>query len=242
MTTAGTLRYTIGNASPQHEVVGAMRISQGLQVGPNAALAPLASARIATRDDGSPDGVVGVLADLGTLTAPGAGSLIGVAGHAIGKVSPTVAVRGLDFIAGSTARALNDVDNIRVQAITLVGTGLTIVNCHGLLVRTPSNLGFTITNNYGVRVQTMGSTGDNRRPFQDESTANESNNHGNRFLSNTQFASLVGAFGGGRGVVGIANAPQVPVSNPAAGGVLYAEAGALKWRGSAGTVTTIAIA
>jgi len=47
-------------------------------------------------------------------------------------------------------------------------------------------------------------------------------------------------FGGGVRVVGIANATTVPASNPTGGGVLYVEAGALKYRGSSGTVTTIA--
>lgn len=47
-------------------------------------------------------------------------------------------------------------------------------------------------------------------------------------------------FGGGAGVIGIQNAATVPSSNPSGGGVLYAEAGALKYRGSSGTVTTIA--
>ena len=46
--------------------------------------------------------------------------------------------------------------------------------------------------------------------------------------------------GGGSGVVGITNAGTVPSTNPSGGGVLYAEAGALKWRGSSGTVTVIA--
>lgn len=46
--------------------------------------------------------------------------------------------------------------------------------------------------------------------------------------------------GSGRGVIGIANATTVPTANPVGGGVLYAEGGALKWRGSAGTITTIA--
>jgi hypothetical protein len=49
-------------------------------------------------------------------------------------------------------------------------------------------------------------------------------------------------FGGGARVVGLANASTVPASNPTGGGVLYAEAGALKWRGSSGTITTIAAA
>ena len=57
---------------------------------------------------------------------------------------------------------------------------------------------------------------------------------------NVQFASGTTAFGGGKGVIGIANANTVPASNPTGGGVLYVEAGALKYRGSSGTITTIA--
>jgi hypothetical protein len=47
-------------------------------------------------------------------------------------------------------------------------------------------------------------------------------------------------FGAGKGVIAIANALVAPSANPAGGGVLYIENGALKYRGSAGTVTTIA--
>jgi hypothetical protein len=47
-------------------------------------------------------------------------------------------------------------------------------------------------------------------------------------------------FGGGRGVMAIANASVAPSINPAGGGVLYVEDGALKYRGSNGTVTVIA--
>jgi hypothetical protein len=47
-------------------------------------------------------------------------------------------------------------------------------------------------------------------------------------------------FGAGRGVIAIANASVVPSVNPAGGGILYVEDGALKYRGSNGTVTTIA--
>jgi hypothetical protein len=47
-------------------------------------------------------------------------------------------------------------------------------------------------------------------------------------------------FGGGEGVIAIANAAAAPTVNPAGGGVLYVEDGALKYRGSSGTVTTIA--
>jgi hypothetical protein len=47
-------------------------------------------------------------------------------------------------------------------------------------------------------------------------------------------------FGAGQGVIAIANASVVPSANPAGGGVLYVEHGALKYRGSNGTITTIA--
>jgi len=47
-------------------------------------------------------------------------------------------------------------------------------------------------------------------------------------------------FGGGSKVIAITNAATAPSSNPTGGGVLYVEAGALKFRGSSGSVTTIA--
>lgn len=46
--------------------------------------------------------------------------------------------------------------------------------------------------------------------------------------------------GGGTNCLGLGNASVLPSSNPTGGGVMYAEGGALKWRGSSGTVTTIA--
>lgn len=49
-------------------------------------------------------------------------------------------------------------------------------------------------------------------------------------------------YGGGTRVVFVGNAAGAPSSNPAGGGILYAQAGALVWRGSSGTVTTIAAA
>jgi len=54
------------------------------------------------------------------------------------------------------------------------------------------------------------------------------------------FGSATTSYGGGNAVIGITNATTVPSTNPTGGGVLYAEGGALKWRGSSGTVTTIA--
>lgn len=48
-------------------------------------------------------------------------------------------------------------------------------------------------------------------------------------------------FGGGVGVFAMDDALTVPTSNPE-GGVLYVEAGALKYRGSSGTITTLGAA
>lgn len=48
-----------------------------------------------------------------------------------------------------------------------------------------------------------------------------------------------GSFGSGAKVMFIANRTTAPTVNPVGGGILYAEGGALRWRGSAGSVTTI---
>jgi len=49
-------------------------------------------------------------------------------------------------------------------------------------------------------------------------------------------------FGSGVMCLGISNATTVPTTNPSDGGVLYVEGGALKYKGSSGTVTTLASA
>jgi len=47
---------------------------------------------------------------------------------------------------------------------------------------------------------------------------------------------------GGSGIMAIGNATTTPTSTPTGGGVLYVDSGALKYRGSSGTTTTIASA
>ena len=47
-------------------------------------------------------------------------------------------------------------------------------------------------------------------------------------------------FGAGQGVIAIANATVAPSVNPAGGGILYVQDGALKYRGPNGTITVIA--
>ena len=45
---------------------------------------------------------------------------------------------------------------------------------------------------------------------------------------------------GGAKVIAIANATTAPSATPSGGGVLYVESGVLKYKGSSGTVTTVA--
>ena len=56
------------------------------------------------------------------------------------------------------------------------------------------------------------------------------------------FGGGTASLGGGVSVIGIRNAQTVPTSNPTGGGVMYVESGALKYRGSSGTITTLGAA
>ena len=61
-------------------------------------------------------------------------------------------------------------------------------------------------------------------------------NIGFGFKKNSQYSH----FGRGKGAIVIANASAAPTANVAGAGILYVEGGALKYRGSSGTVTEIA--
>lgn len=64
-----------------------------------------------------------------------------------------------------------------------------------------------------------------------------------RFRVEAEGSSLVGGagdFGSGDKVCFVANRTTAPTVNPTGGGILYAEGGAGKWRGSGGTTTTFA--
>jgi len=75
---------------------------------------------------------------------------------------------------------------------------------------------------------------------------NTSNSYNALYFQNGTAKASIGingaSFGGGEAVIYIANANIVPATNPALGGILYVESGALKYRGSSGTVTTLAAA
>ncbi|MEU3729996.1 hypothetical protein AB0E81_11385 [Streptomyces sp. NPDC033538] len=63
------------------------------------------------------------------------------------------------------------------------------------------------------------------------------------FTSAVQLGATSSDFGGSAGaVISMKNATTAPTTNPTGGGIIYTEGGALKYRGSSGTVTTIAAA
>lgn len=69
--------------------------------------------------------------------------------------------------------------------------------------------------------------------------------NGSNYLRITQNFNMGlngGSFGGGSGVFFLGTAFTLPTTNPTGGGILYVDAGALKYRGTSGTVTTIAVA
>lgn len=61
-------------------------------------------------------------------------------------------------------------------------------------------------------------------------------------IDGTNFGFNGLSVGAGVGVLFIANAGTVPSTNPTGGGILYTEGGALKFRGSSGTITTVGAA
>jgi hypothetical protein len=63
-----------------------------------------------------------------------------------------------------------------------------------------------------------------------------------RFSYNGGLGLWTTSFAGGVRVIAIGDCSSAPSGSPVAGGVLYSQGGALTWKGSSGTVTTIAAA
>jgi hypothetical protein len=184
------------------------------------------------------DGQTGLLVDMGGTTSAATNTVIGVAGRAVARDAATVQARGLDYIAGTTVNGIGAVGAKTSGAI--IGSGVTCPEFINYEAKAPSLVLSALTTWYGFK--TTGSyAGTDRLPFW-EDVGDTGDSAGNRFRSNSQFGSTTGAFGGGDGVIGIRNASTNPSSNPSSGGVLYVDAGALKYRGSGGTVTTLAAA
>jgi hypothetical protein len=228
LTVANLLRMLLQTVSPVVDITGDLRVQDAA-----------AAAILIARNSGSIAGQTAIVADVGGSTAPGATTVVGLAGRALAQNASTTESRGLDYLAGMSGASIAEANAIRVQLFAS-GSGKTITTARNFLAKNPSNLLSTMTTVRHVDLENI-TVGTNRQPIQEAGTGGASgDNHGNRIRSNTQLFSTTASFGGGDGVLGFANATTVPTSDPTGGGVLYAEAGALKWRGSGGTVTTIA--
>ena len=106
-----------------------------------------------------------------------------------------------------------------------VTIGIAIANGAAYNFINEQNVGLPITNN---------ATNNNVFLFNSKYSFKGDTTFGGNVLLNS--TSLFG----GVGVISIANATTTPTSTPTGGGVLYADSGALKYKGSSGTITTIA--
>jgi hypothetical protein len=239
----GAERIRLQTANPHVVLTGATHMATGSTlttggVGVNLSPVTHAYANVGNTSTGV-DSKIGMLVDMGSATGGPSASVIGVAGRALIRDAATSDSFGLDYIAGASGRSGTAV-GARTAAF-LSGSGQTL-SYEGFHARGGTVILGTITLWKGFAVRDIPSSGiTDVQPFY-EDVARTGDSQGNRFRSNSQFGSTTGSFGGGDGVIGIRNAATNPGSNPSNGGVLYAESGALKWRGSGGTVTTIAAA
>ncbi len=111
------------------------------------------------------------------------------------------------------------------QAMTLTAGGNFAINCAGV----------------NAKLEVVSTTGEVFRADASGGAARiVADQDGVKTTGNIALANYSTDFGGGDRVVRIATAVTVPTTNPTGGGILYVEAGALKYRGTSGTVTTIA--
>lgn len=118
---------------------------------------------------------------------------------------------------------------VHVKGDSAIGGSNGSVRIEGIATTTKRLvLGYDETNNWGWILSTNSGVAGTPLILQGSGTGN--------------LGYLGSSFGGGIGVVFLGNANTVPTTNPSAGGLLYVEAGALKFRGSGGTITTLGAA
>ena len=172
-------------------------------------------------------GQVGIGTDSGGNEVSLADSTLAVGG--LYKTSANVSniyMTGGRIPSGTTSNASVFLSNIGTEAASFTLTDL----YHFRNIGVDLGAGSAVTNEYGFYSNLNSATG--KWNFYANGTAN------NYFGGNIGLGGS--SFGSGTMVMFIANATAVPSTNPTGGGVLYVEAGALKYRGSSGTVTTIA--
>jgi len=201
--------------------------------------APVSSDLLRVGDPGyGYDATFGLQVAMGTVLLPASGSVTGIGGYCLAR-GPNTSAYGLQFIAGNAGASAANL--ARAVHAGIFNSASTLALAYGLYIASPAKLSGAIGAYYAAYLGacTTGSAS-TRIGLYEAGTGAPGDAHGNRLRSNTQFGSTAGSFGGGDGVIGIANASAVPTANPVGGGVLFASGGALYWRGSGGTVTQIA--
>ena len=233
----GVLRAALSTVTPHLQFTGNLHLlgNAGISALPD----PADFLRSGNPSTGS-DGVIAVQACVGSYKGIGPGEINGVGGYCFATVAPTAYAYGLDYQSGSLGRPLPAAAAVRAQ-IAAAGAGAVLTNGMTFHAKAPFKIGATITTAYHLYLEAISTAyATNRRPIYEQGSGAPGDSHGNRIYSNTQFGSLAGAFAGGDGLIGLANARVLPTAVPAGGGVLYSVAGALYLKGQLGTVTLIA--
>jgi hypothetical protein len=123
------------------------------------------------------------------------------------------------FVAAST---ITDASSVAISGAPIAWSNASITNSVALRIAGGSVAAGT-TNGYGLHV----------------TAPVDATNNFAALLNGSVVIGGTPSMGGGVGVVFLANAGVNPSSNPTGGGVIYVDAGALKYRGSSGTVTTL---
>lgn len=197
---------------------------------------PLAATFHGILDQVPPATRIGLSVDIGLAASNIPNAVVGVAGHAFAINAATNVVIGLNFLCGNNGINLPAARAVNAGGYA-VGTGRTLTAAYNLYAPTWFPLGASIATQYGLFLAGP-PTATAHRPLYD-ANAPAAGHHS--ILGNTlQLFSAAPSFGAGVGVLGVANATVLPTVNPVAGGILYAQGGALMWRGSGGTITAIA--
>lgn len=146
--------------------------------------------------------------------------------------SSLAGARTLEVISSDATEDLNIITKGTASGINISSSG----GAAGVLVFNPTS--GLITVGSGLNRGTIAAY-DN--PGGAGSTLSLDSGNGSTTNGNIQIfsRSTVTNFQSGRRIIYIVNSDAVPTGNPTGGGFLYVESGALKYRGSSGTVTTI---
>jgi hypothetical protein len=165
-----------------------------------------------------------------TIFSPG---VVGVAGTASGIHLEYGT--SYNVIVGNTIASAptNGVTRSLIREELTGGSGPNLIGPNTLITKGTLSVGAMDLN--GVGTMSRGNLGGG-------AAGDQINAFGGSFSVNLLVGAAAALGDNGAGEIQIANATTVPTTNPTGGGVLYVQGGSLKYRGSSGTVTTIAAA